>query len=423
MNHAIATECGSLPDSGVVTSYADTSLQSIINSPPRVTWVLRSFLDYRVPVFAALDKLINGQLHVVFPDTQTPQRCRDKLRAVLGERAVELTGEKSIGTNKPSRGFANSSWVVPYQPGLLRAIQETAPDVVVGDGFFQWSVPALIYRLRHGVPFVVCYERTAHTERRAQWYRRWYRKLASRFVDAACCNGILSKEYTQTFGIPPNRITTGFMAADSHQLAQRVAVVTDRQRKRLCEQHRVEGVTLLFVGQLVPRKGVQELLCGWREFENQHAGDATLLIVGEGDGRAEYERYTAANGLKNVRFVGAVDYDQIAPYYAAADVVVMPTLEDNWSLVVPEAMACGKSVLCSKYNGAWPELIDQGANGWLFDPLQVESVTACLAELVACRAELAQMGQRSLEIVANFSPESAALAILKASQLAIEYRK
>jgi glycosyltransferase involved in cell wall biosynthesis len=122
----------------------------------------------------------------------------------------------------------------------------------------------------------------------------------------------------------------------------------------------------------------------------------------------------------NIMFAGSIDYDTIANYYAAADVFIMPTLEDNWSLVVPEAMACGLPILCSRYNGCYPELIEPGGNGWVFDPLDVNDTFNALHRCVTNRDRLKKMGQRSREIVAKYSPENAAKAILDACRLALE---
>ena len=98
----------------------------------------------------------------------------------------------------------------------------------------------------------------------------------------------------------------------------------------------------------------------------------------------------------------------------------MPTLEDNWSLVVPEAMACGLPILCSCYNGCYPELIEPGGNGWIFDPLDETDTYNALHRCVVNRSRLAKMGARSQEIVAKYTPENAAKAILEACRLAFE---
>jgi len=124
-----------------------------------------------------------------------------------------------------------------------------------------------------------------------------------------------------------------------------------------------------------------------------------------------------------VHLVGDVDYDQIATYYASADIFVMPTLEDNWSLVVPEAMACGLPVICSIYNGCWPELVQEGRNGWVFDPLKPDSIVQTLTKALSSMEDLQQMGSESRAIVANHTPEHAAEAIWAACNIALELKR
>jgi glycosyltransferase involved in cell wall biosynthesis len=93
---------------------------------------------------------------------------------------------------------------------------------------------------------------------------------------------------------------------------------------------------------------------------------------------------------------GQVNYNEIYRYYAVADVFVLPTLEDNWSLVIPEAMACGLPVATSIYNGCHVELIHEGENGCVFDTLDESSLLEALAYFHD--KDLAKMGQRSVEL-------------------------
>ena len=346
--------------------------------PLRAVWVTRSFLDYRVPVYRALSELLDGQLTLIYSRDVVPERVWRKVETALGGRAVGLQGEWRIGRKVVVDRTANSAIRIPFQPGLNREIRRWRPDVMIADGFFQWTYAVLLERARRGVPLVVCYERWSHTERRAQWYRRLYRRVALRFVDAICCSGQLSGEYVRSLGWPEARITFGHMAADTDGLARASSTVPREARQLLRDKFRCEGVVFLYVGRLVPRKGMRQLLDGWAEFEQRKACSATLLIAGDGPERPHLEQFASARGLGRVRFLGNVDYDQLAVFYAAADAFVMPTLEDNWSLVVPEAMACGLPVLCSKYNGCWPELVQEGRNGWVFDPLDPQDIVRCL---------------------------------------------
>lgn len=388
----------------------------------RITYVARSFLDYRIPVFEALNDLVDGGLTVIFSADYVPARVTEKARLILGPNALGMTGEKRIGPNS-IQGFANRDFRFVYQPGVFRTIADSKPDVLVGDGFYQWTSFALAYRLRHGTPLVVTYERTAHTERNAQRLRIAYRRLVMRYVDALSVNGRLAHEYSEWLGMPGDRITEGQMVADTANLAVHTADVSLEARMALRQRWGSPDLVFLFIGQLIPRKGVRELLEAWELLESRVPGNWCLVLVGAGEAEVALREQVASLGLRQVVFEGHVDYDAIAPYYAAADAFVIPTLEDNWSLVVPEAMACGLPVLCSTYNGCHPELIKSGGNGWVFDPLDATDTFSALELCVRRKDGLVEMGQRSRQIVANHTPEHAARAILDACQIAVRQRR
>ena len=102
----------------------------------------------------------------------------------------------------------------------------------------------------------------------------------------------------------------------------------------------------------------------------------------------------------------------IYKYYRISYVFIIPTLEDNWSLVVPEAMACGLPIACSIYNGCYPELVKQNINGRTFDPLVEESIIETLAYFHT--KDLKRMGEQSVEIEKAYNPENTADNIINA---------
>jgi glycosyltransferase involved in cell wall biosynthesis len=384
----------------------------------RAVYVTRSFLDYRIPVLEALRRKLGDGLRFIYSADYVPERCDRRVRSALGAAAVGLTGEWRIGPNETA-GFANRQLRIVHQPGLWSAIAEAKPDVVVGDGFFQWTSVALAYRMRHRVGLVVCYERTFHTERAAQRVRTAYRRQVVRWVDSMACNGRLSREYSVHLGMPAGRITVGQMAADSHRLARLSDSVGATQREHLRTQWGSPRLVFVTVGRLNARKGIAELLNGWARLESRCPGDWRLVVIGDGPDRMALEQKSRALGLRGVVFQGHVDYDGIAAMYGAVDVLVMPTREDNWSLVVPEAMACGLPVLCSVYNGCHPELISEGVNGWTFDPLDPDSTYQGLRRCLDAASRLAEMGQASREIAGVFTPERAADSIIEACGIAL----
>jgi glycosyltransferase involved in cell wall biosynthesis len=207
------------------------------------------------------------------------------------------------------------------------------------------------------------------------------------------------------------------MTADTEGLSLTVGDVTKDEQRALRRKLSLKGVVFMYVGRLVAAKGILKLLKAWRDFAGGE--NVSLLLVGDGPLRKKAEKFCQQYGLdKSVRFTGAVDYDNLAPYYAVANCFVIPTLEDNWSLVVPEAMACGLPILCSKYNGCWPELVHDGANGWVFDPRDRIEIVDALLRAARDRRQLAAMGKISKTIVAQHTPQDAAKAVLEACRIA-----
>lgn len=384
-----------------------------------VLWITRSFLDYRVPVFRELDRLLDHRLKVIYSRDKVPDRVCINIRKVLGRRAIGISGEWSIGSEGSAK-WANRGVAFNFHPGLFRLIKAHSPVMLIGDGFFKWTFVSVLHRLIHRTPLIICYERTFHTERTAQWYRTAYRRLILRLTDAMCCNGRLCVEYVRWLGMPSSRITTGHMAADTEVMREKAEQLTLARRHMLRQQWSIKGPVFLYVGQFIPRKGIRQLLDAWTEFERDSSNRGTLVLVGEGPLSDQLYQQTARRNLQRVRFLGRVEYDNLATVYAVSDILVMPTLEDNWSLVVPEAMACGLPVLCSKYNGCWPELVKKEENGWVFDPQSPKDFLEKLQYCVERRDQLKNMGEESKKIIAEHSPARAAHSILSACEIALK---
>ena len=388
----------------------------------QITWIARSFLDYRIPVFKALDELAGQKLRIIFSKDYIPDRVCDKIEQLLGDRAIGLSGEWRVGP-EDRYGMANNRFSFRFHPGLFDTIRKSKPDILIADGFFKWTTVSIPYKLIYNVPLAICYERTFHTERNAQWYRTYYRRVVTRLTDAMCCSGRLCGEYTQWIGIDPARITYGHMVADTNGLVGKASALSKESIEDLRKKWGIQGILILYVGRLIALKGVRQLLGAWAEFEAKHTNKATLMFVGDGDLSDELKTICRQRNFTGVSFVGTVDYDNIAKYYTASDVLIMPTLEDNWSLVVPEAMACGLPILCSKYNGCWPELVHDGINGWVFDPLKPDDILRVLESCIGHRKELKKMGEKSRQIVSHFSPENAAKSIFDACKIALTRKK
>lgn len=363
----------------------------------KILWVNPSFLDYRVPFYRALYNLCNGNFHLVYSKERVPRRCIAKIEAALGNNAHGLERERRFSFGNTQADFSCKSVIIPYPVGLTDLLKTIKADVVIAEGFFQWTPWAIARARRLSVPFYVAYERTQHTERNCPLWRKMYRRLINYFVGGYLVNGSLCAEYLRaTLNVGNKPIVEGVMAADSDQLASRVAKIKDNEN-----DYSEDCVHYLYVGRLIKRKGLDYLLQAWNKHVELNPDDK-LTLVGDGPERDNLLQQSSTN----VFFSGAVDYDSIYAYYARADVFIIPTLEDNWSLVVPEAMSCGLPIACSCYNGCYPELVKEGVNGTVFDPLNHESVITALDYFH--HVDLRKFGCKSREIEREYSPEKCA---------------
>lgn len=392
----------------------------------RITWVTRSFLDYRIPVYQELNKFCKGNLTVIYYRDIPPQRTQKKIKDILGEKAIAREKEFRIG-NKPkidNASKSNTSFRIPVSPGLIKQVINSKPDVLISDGFMQWTYATLAVRALKKIPHVMCYERTMHTERNAGKLRIWYRKFVSRWIDAIACNGSLCGEYVRSLGFDSNRLTFGHMVADVSGMSKAVENVTEEEitklKRELCINSK--SIIILFVGQLIPIKGVNQLLTAWKQFKTQNTEDCTLVYVGYGHLEESLRNRVINENIQNVILTGGIDYDSIAKYYKAANCFILPTIEDNWSLVVPEAMACSLPIATTIYNGCYPELVTQ-ENGWIFDTHNEQSIIDTLQKIILNKNRLKKMGEESKKIVSKHTAEKAAQSIINAIDIAQKHCK
>jgi glycosyltransferase involved in cell wall biosynthesis len=121
--------------------------------------------------------------------------------------------------------------------------------------------------------------------------------------------------------------------------------------------------------------------------------DVVFIIGGDGP-LLNYHRELAGKlGLKDyIVFTGAIPRHIIPKYYAASDIVVVPSLQESWGLVATEAMACGKPVIVSNVGGLPDQIID-GFNGFLVPPRSPKAIADKILYLLENPSEARRLGR------------------------------
>lgn len=374
----------------------------------KVLYCNPSFWDYRLPFYQRLNELFEGKFYVVYSTKRYHGRKNllERIKRVLGENALPYDNELMFDVKTRSfNRFTEGGKQIPLPFKLLHIIHKVKPNVLITEGFFQWTPFVILYSFLYRVPVFMGYERTPWTERNNGKLKTWHRKLTDKFVTGYLVNGSETKKYLMSIGVKEDKIHIGGMSADGEGLKTDIMEFKNSNQYQAYHKkyHNRNGLMYLFSGQIVERKGVKYLLSAWLEHINSYPNDM-LIVVGGGDQYNELKnRYS---GEQSIMMEGRVNYLDIHKYYAVADVFILPTIEDNWSLVIPEAMSCGLPVSTSIYNGCHPELVKKDVNGITFDSFKQESILEALDYFH--HVDLKALGLNSIELEKEFNTENSA---------------
>lgn len=156
---------------------------------------------------------------------------------------------------------------------------------------------------------------------------------------------------------------------------------------------------VLFVGRLVPYKGVDVLLRAVAAVEGAHA-----VIAGDGPLRSTLEQLSSELGLTaRVRFTGSVDPSELTALYNACDLFVLPsvTRAEAFGVVQLEAMSCGKPVVCTDLPSGVPWVNQHGVTGLVVPPRDVEGLSSAIRSLLGDPVARLRMGAAGRARVAS----------------------
>lgn len=328
--------------------------------------VLTNILSpYRLPLYERL--AVHFRLAIYHGG---PERNRREWAGLQLGGGTQVKKSWGVQIPLPKRRNGNSidTRFIHIAPGILTDLLRFSPDVIISNEMGFRSLIAVVYGFVFRTPVWVWWGGTCHTERRLGVFRRVIRRAFRRWVKHWITYGETSTRYLLTLGVDRSRILQIQNCVDDQLFVPegpRAFQITPRP-------------VVLYVGQLVKRKGVSHLIRAAATL--QHEGlPVSLLIVGSGPEEMTLKRLVQELKARDVHFNGGLAPGQMPAVYRSADLLVLPTLEDVWGLVVNEALLSGIPVLCSKYAGCAQELLPQGA---IFDPLDEEEFARVLREVL-----------------------------------------
>jgi glycosyltransferase involved in cell wall biosynthesis len=164
---------------------------------------------------------------------------------------------------------------------------------------------------------------------------------------------------------------------------------------------------ILFASKLQTRKHADHLVEAYRLFIAGRTPETQpyLVIVGDGEERANLEAQCERHSLTGVRFAGFRNQSELPRFFQFADVFVLPSRHEPWGLIVNEAMASGCPVIVSSDVGSHADLVIQGETGYVYPVGDVRALCSALRHVLATPETAAQMGEAARQRMATWSFE------------------
>jgi 1,2-diacylglycerol 3-alpha-glucosyltransferase len=348
------------------------------------------------------------------------------------------------------------------------------------------SLAALLAAKSLGVKALMMNESHGGTARASGVAAFVKRRLIALF-DAALVGGTPHKRYFASMGLPAERIFTGYDAVDNEYFARKAQEIRC-QWSVVSGQYDLPEHYFLSLGRFVAKKNLDTLIRAYALFLESHLPSHIsdlqiphLVMVGSGeeepalralctelqlpiydhakgdhgprttDHRPQTTDHAARSAFRNpqsairnpgVHFYGFRQIDQNPVFYAFADAFILPSLYEEWGLVVNEAMASGLPVAVSETAGCAEDLLETGCpagaspedrmrieqsglalkvrrNGFLFNPRSAEELSRALLVFESSANLRALMGAESRRIVERFSCENFARNAMRAVEAAL----
>jgi 1,2-diacylglycerol 3-alpha-glucosyltransferase len=308
-----------------------------------------------------------------------------------------------------------------------RKLAPLQPEAVAVPG---WSSLAALmltrWSIARGIPVIAMSESNGWDFERNPVAEFFKRCIAAHY-SAGLCTSDGQADYLVSLGLPADAVFRGYNAVDNgyferqRHLAASAGAMPDCGELTLPAAAR--GRYFLASNRFIEKKNLVRLLdayAGFRSGRGDDPADWPLVLLGDGELYPLIAERRDTLGLsRHVYLPGFRQYDELPRYYATAGCFVHASTTEQWGLVVNEAMASGLPVLVSNRSGCASVLVEEGVNGFTFDPLDVGAIRDTLTR-IASFGDLGPMGESSLRLISDWGPARFGAGMQAAARRAIE---
>lgn len=295
---------------------------------------------------------------------------------------------------------------------LFEVLESVKPDVMVVNGWNDFgSIITIGCSFLKGIPMVLMSESHEKDQIR-KWWKELIKSRTIKLSSGVLVGGKLHREYLLKLRVPSNKIFMGYDVVDNKTFHP-------DQIKSLPSP--LNKPFFLAINRFVTKKNLPFLLSAYANYRQTVGADAwDLVLCGDGELRLQIEQLINQLQIQDsVHLPGFLQQQELLPYFAHASCFIHASIQEQWGLVVNEAMAAGLPVLVSNRCGCYEDLIIEGVNGFGFDPENPQQLTDLMLKISSEDIDLHTMGNAALEHIQKFSPAYFAQGLIQAVNYAL----
>jgi glycosyltransferase involved in cell wall biosynthesis len=399
-----------------MTASFDPSISATEPRKLRLAYLVSHPIQYQAPLLRRIAREPHIELTVLFGSDFSVRGYKDLGFGVEVAWDTPLLDGYRSEFLRPLRDTGAVSPTTPISRGILRRLQHSdgspAFDALWVHGYASVnSLQAILAANALGIPVLLRAESWLADRARSPLklvLKSAFFKLLGKGISAVLPIGTVNAAYwAHYFGASVPQFLMPY-AVNNDYFAELTAAAVPREQELRAELGlSPERPVILFASKLQQRKHADHLLEAYSRLiaNKPPLQKPYLVVVGDGEQRAQLEAQAQHLGLEDVRFAGFRNQSELPRFFQLADVFVLPSRHEPWGLIVNEAMASGCPVIVSTDVGCHADLITDGVEGCVFPVGDVAALTQALRQVFSSPETPATMGEAARRRISAWTYE------------------
>jgi glycosyltransferase involved in cell wall biosynthesis len=350
---------------------------------------------YRVDLFNHLIENSNYDITIIYSSKNEDNRLW-KIESTLLKNSVFLKS-KTIKIKKK-----NDYKYIHIPVDTISTLNKINPDLVIASEYNPTVLQSFIWCKRKKKKFVSWSDGTLNSEKSINIIQKFIRKIMCRQANALIASSSKTKEAQIYYGADCAKIFVSYLTIDV--------------KKFLIGKKDYDNKNIIFVGSLIKRKGIDLLIKSLSKVDSNFY----LRIVGNGEEKDNLIDLCRHLKIENkIEFCGFKSETELSELYKISDIFILPSREDCFGLVINEAMCAGLPVIVSKYADGSYDLVQDGFNGFIIDPYDIDNMSDKINILLNDKELLQNMGANSKDKIQDFTLENVSKNFIEAIEYSV----